>query len=264
MLGLALISKPALEAAHDASALTRGGPLFIEDRQARARIFATRGTRHSGIPPTSLTPGTQKKTATGGKVFSRQSEVAELRWAAARRAVARIARPGAGGSHVRPHRLEHRADGCAREEPVRQALPFVSDPGGDELPRIGGLDALYHSFSQLRRARSHAHIDHRWHHHLGHVSDQVAGRRPRCRRLVVCLLLHSQQRAVEVQQLAGEWISIQQISSAAPTFRVRTGGNRRARHHIFSRLTRNALNSGVRALASPTKGVSAFASQYRP
>src|SRR5207244_2347539 len=39
------------------------------------------------------------------------------------------------------------------------------------------------------------------------------------------------------------------------------GGPRR--HPIFSTFTRNALNSGVRAFASPTKGVSAFASQYR-
>jgi len=33
-------------------------------------------------------------------------------------------------------------------------------------------------------------------------------------------------------------------------------------HQSFSMFTRNALNSGVRALASPTNGVSAFASQY--
>src|SRR5205814_2579339 len=34
------------------------------------------------------------------------------------------------------------------------------------------------------------------------------------------------------------------------------------RHEIFSMFTRNALNSGVRAFASPTNGVSAFASQF--
>src|SRR5207253_2831506 len=41
-------------------------------------------------------------------------------------------------------------------------------------------------------------------------------------------------------------------------------GDGKSVHQIFSMFTRNALNSGVRELASPTNGVSALASQLAP
>src|SRR4029453_11976900 len=44
--------------------------------------------------------------------------------------------------------------------------------------------------------------------------------------------------------------------------RARAGVDAWHSHHIFSMLTRNALNSGVRALASPTNGVRALASRW--
>src|SRR5260370_6546565 len=77
-------------------------------------------------------------------------------------------------------------------------------------------------------------------------------------------ILDSQERAVKVEDLAGEQVAGAQVLGSAAAVRVGPGGDGGGRHHIFSRLTRKALNSGVREFASPTKGVSALASQYRP
>src|SRR5207249_11581167 len=75
----------------------------------------------------------------------------------------------------------------------------------------------------------------------------------------------SQERAVEVGQLPGEALARAQLGHPpAPLRPDPLSRGDRDRHHSFSTFTRNALNSGVRAFASPTKGVSALASQYLP
>src|SRR4029077_7619851 len=82
-----------------------------------------------------------------------------------------------------------------------------------------------------------------------------------------CALLHVEQRGVESQQLGGERVTLEQLpgpASAAGTALHREWRALQPLHQIFSMLTRNALNSGVRELASPTNGVSALASQLAP
>src|SRR5437016_522080 len=53
-----------------------------------------------------------------------------------------------------------------------------------------------------------------------------------------------------------------ELACALAALLVRRSRLRYQCHQSFSIFTRNALNSGVLALASPTNGVSAFASQY--
>ena len=77
----------------------------------------------------------------------------------------------------------------------------------------------------------------------------------------------SSSALVEPQELRGERMALEQLPGPAPApgpglHRARRDGE--PRHQIFSMLTRNALNSGVRELASPTNGVSALASQLAP
>src|SRR5207249_11566152 len=62
----------------------------------------------------------------------------------------------------------------------------------------------------------------------------------------------------------GKAVAPAQLRNATATIGPEAVGGQCGRHQIFSRLTRNALNSGVRAFASPTNGVSALASQYLP
>ena len=96
---------------------------------------------------------------------------------------------------------------------------------------------------------------------LGHVGGEIGRRRRGCGRLPERFLLDGEQRAVKIKQLAGKALPRSQLRDASPSLSPDIVGGERHRHHIFSRLTRNALNSGVRALASPTNGVSALASQ---
>src|SRR5437763_1245648 len=70
-------------------------------------------------------------------------------------------------------------------------------------------------------------------------------------------LLDRQQSAIEVEELAGKPLAGAELRHPAPAFGPDVGVRQRHRHQIFSTLTRNALNSGVRAFASPTNGVSA-------
>src|SRR5437763_16723564 len=72
------------------------------------------------------------------------------------------------------------------------------------------------------------------------------------------------QSDVEGQRPGGEVVPLAQVLGPPAGSRPRTRLNSRHGHHIFSMLTRNALNSGVRELASPTNGVSALASQCWP
>ena len=208
-----------------------------------------------------MTARADEETAAGGEVFAGDREVAELRESPACRTVARIAQPDAGRRHLGTKSLEHRTHGRPRQVPVGQAQRFAADPGGDDFARIGPREAIRHSLAQLLRAGGDARVHDRRHHHLGHVRDEIPGGWHRRAGRVIGFLLNHQDGAVEIQHLAGERVPVSQVLRSAAAVRVRPGGDRRLRHHIFSRLTRKALNSGVRELASPTKGVSALASQ---
>ena len=75
-------------------------------------------------------------------------------------------------------------------------------------------------------------------------------------------LLRVHQREVKAQRLIGEVEARAELARAIASLAVRRDLVSEERHEIFSMFTRNALNSGVRAFASPTNGVSAFASQF--
>src|SRR3989442_16028614 len=79
-------------------------------------------------------------------------------------------------------------------------------------------------------------------------------------------LLDDGEGPVETQHLRGVRIALGEFRGAFPAQRPGVRGDRGFQdlHQIFSRFTRKALNSGVYALASPTKGVSALASQFAP
>src|SRR2546423_197641 len=74
-------------------------------------------------------------------------------------------------------------------------------------------------------------------------------------------LRDGQESAIEIEELARESLAGAELRHPAPALGPNVGVRKRHRHQIFSTLTRNALNSGVRAFASPTNGVSALASQ---
>src|SRR2546422_389664 len=96
----------------------------------------------------------------------------------------------------------------------------------------------------------------------GGTPGDAAGRRRRGAGVEEGLILDWQKRGEEAQQLSSERMTLlEDLGPGSPRL-PRLGQD--LEHQIFSRLTRNALNSGVRALASPTNGVSALASQYRP
>src|SRR5262249_61372520 len=113
---------------------------------------------------------------------------------------------------------------------------------------------------------------------IGRVPGQRCRYRSILERAEERLLLHVEQARIEREQRRREGVALQQLTSPAPApspdlhrerrhrdsfHRARRG--RGLRHHqIFSMLTRKALNSGVRELASPTNGVSALASQFAP
>src|SRR5439155_498502 len=91
----------------------------------------------------------------------------------------------------------------------------------------------------------------------GTLRTPALGRRRRGAGVEEGLLLDWQKRGEEAQQLSSERMPLlQDLGPGSPRL-PRLGQD--LEHQIFSRLTRNALNSGVRALASPTKGVSALA-----
>src|SRR5256885_416001 len=90
---------------------------------------------------------------------------------------------------------------------------------------------------------------------------EVAGTRRCRRRLDKRLFLNPKQSTIEVEQLPGKALAPAQFRDSTAAVGPQTIGGQRGRHQIFSRLTRNALNSGVRAFASPTNGVRALAIQ---
>src|SRR3989475_11148043 len=79
-------------------------------------------------------------------------------------------------------------------------------------------------------------------------------------------LLHDGEGVVETEHLGRVRIALGEFRGAFAAQRPRVRGDRGFEnlHQIFSRFTRKALNSGVYALASPTNGVSALASQFAP
>ena len=103
-----------------------------------------------------------------------------------------------------------------------------------------------------------------------HVAGEARGLGSIVQRPQERALLHVEQRLIEPQQVsAANGMALGELPGPAaapgPGLRGERGDRRRAcLHQIFSMLTRNALNSGVRELASPTNGVSALASQLAP
>src|SRR5262249_59493888 len=102
---------------------------------------------------------------------------------------------------------------------------------------------------------------------LRDVGHEVGRRGPVFERGRECAFLRIEERQVEPKHLAGKGSPLDELGRPPPALRPAgddRGGRREAFHQIFSMLTRNALNSGVRELASPTNGVSALASQLAP
>src|SRR3989442_11130969 len=131
--------------------------------------------------------------------------------------------------------------------------------------------------TQRTRSRFNGDIDHCWEDVLrcegGNAPSPTLPRkrgRERLRRgggkLALTRLLHDGQGLVETQHFRGVRVALGEFRRALPTKRPRVRGDCGFQdlHQIFSRFTRNALNSGVYAFASPTNGVSEFASQFAP
>src|SRR5262249_4342851 len=78
-------------------------------------------------------------------------------------------------------------------------------------------------------------------------------------------LLDIEKGQGERQHFSRERIPQPQLLGPAPARGPRRGGNPSGLlHPIFPTFTRNPCDSGVPAFASPTKGVSALASQWSP
>ena len=208
-----------------------------------------------------MTASADKKAAARGEVLISAGEEAELRRSAAARAVSFVPRAGAGRRSLRAQSLEHRAQRRARQIPLDHVLVVARHPGRNQVVRFGGLDAARHRVAQLHGTGGNAHVNHGGYHSLDHVGDQFSNRWKGQPRFPKRVLLNGKKGAIEIEQLAREWLTPPQLGRSASAVRPRFSGERDRRHHIFSRLTRKALNSGVRALASPTKGVRALASQ---
>src|SRR6266571_713811 len=258
------VDQPALQPSNDAAAFPRRRPFFIEDREARTRRFAAAWAGHPGVSPAGLTARAEQEATTRSEVLISLGEKAELGRSAAARAVSFVPRADAGRGSLRAKGFENRAQRRTRQIPLDQVLVVARHPGANEVVRLGDLEAAHDRVAQLDRAGCEADVHHGWDNRLGHVGDQSSGgwRGRSC--VLKRILLNREKGAIEVQQLADERVASSHVSSPTAAFCPRSRGHSDRRHHIFSRLTRKALNSGVRALASPTKGVSALASQYRP
>src|SRR5262249_11754649 len=136
-----------------------------------------------------------------------------------------------------------------------------------EVVNVGAVEPSDDSLRQGGRAGRHRRFD--------NPGQQLAGEQAR-RGFVGDLgrkgrggfegrLLDIEKGQVESQNFSRERIPVPKLLGPAPARGPRRGGNRSGLlHHIFSTFTRNALNSGALAFASPTKGVSALASQWSP
>ena len=162
-------------------------------------------------------------------------------------------------SSVRSQSLEHRAERGARQVSLRGRLLVAEHPARDYRLGAGLVQTIRDLLGQALRTGAGCRVNDSGHHTLGHVSRDAAGRRRRGAGVEEGLLLDWQKRGEEAQQLSSERMTLlEDLGPGSPRL-PRLGQD--LEHQIFSRLTRNALNSGVRALASPTNGVSALASQ---
>ena len=118
------------------------------------------------------------------------------------------------------------------------------------IRRAGGLDERFGSsrLGGLHDARQHV---------LGRPLWKMLGAWPVRAGQVPDVLPHVDEGQVAAEHLGRERMAVPQGLRPRPMGFPRTVHRR----HIFSMFTRNALNSGVRELASPTNGVSALASQ---
>src|SRR5262249_42024250 len=132
--------------------------------------------------------------------------------------------------------------------------------------RISRLHSPHARGPEAVRPFRHRYRDDLGEHALGDVGGQPSGIEGALQRLQARRFLRIEEHRIKGQYLLGEGVAVGKLAGPAappgPAFpHLRRD---RLRHQTFSMFTRNDLNSGVRELASPTNGVSAFASQFAP
>src|SRR5215469_7225392 len=243
-------------------------PLGVgEDRQLRGGLLAASRARHARVDPALAAPMALEHPRTTDQRFASFHQVRDLGPSAAAGTPSVLRLPRAGGAGNRPERLEHGSGRRPREvfvhgilriarqprgddsgrialaEPLADGRPEGGGPGGDGGVGDGGHDVLRHVVGQSRR--------------IGSVVQSAEER----------ALLRIEQSFVETQELARERVTAGEMTGATAAARPDLLTAQRCGHLLhqtFSMLTRNALNSGVRELPSPTNGVSALASQFAP
>ena len=180
-------------------------------------------------------------------------------------AIRRPARARAAGRE--PQRFEHGRAGGARQILGDRVLSLAREPPRDELGSLAVARAVAYGRRQHRKSNGDCDLGDLVHDPDLRIDGQARGLELVVRGPEERGLLHAEQRFVTPQQLSGERMALGELSGPAtppgPDLRgERCDGD--FLHPIFSMFTKNALNSGVRALASPTNGVSALASQLAP
>src|SRR5215510_11891668 len=237
-----------------------------EDRQLACGLLAAARTCHPLVDPALAAAAACEHARPAHERLAGVGQVRELRQSAAARARAFGPMAGTGRAGRRPQRFEHRCRRGPRQIFVDGVLRLAREPAADQLHRLAVAEPVLHGSRQHRRARGQRRFHDVTHDSFRHVRGDSRGLGPVVASLEKGGFLRVEQRFVEAQELGREWIARGELAGPAPPPGPRLGRADEGDlvHPIFSMFTRNALNSGVRELASPTNGVSALASQLAP
>ena len=123
----------------------------------------------------------------------------------------RVTRTPASCPGLRVERLEHRTQRGSREVAVDDRLLVAGDPSLDHADWPLRLQAMDQLRTQPVGAGEQAHVDHPGDDDLGDIGRDVIRGRQSCGRLLERCLLDTEERAVEIEQLAGEALTRAQL-----------------------------------------------------
>src|SRR6266513_2715288 len=234
-----------------------------ENRHLRTRRLAARRAGHSAHHPCVGAARAHESALRRQKSLARFREYRDLRKAAAARAM-----PIVGGLAAPERRrqigecLEHRLSARSSEERVRTRCLVAVEPCLDKPLEVGLVKTNQRGLAKGLSARSDRRLHDPGQRRANNIGREVVAAGAIGPRSLESALLRIDNREVEPERLLCEVEARPELACALAALLVRRRRFGKERHQSFSIFTRNALNSGVLALASPTNGVSAFASQY--
>src|SRR5438105_12005185 len=233
-----------------------------EDRHLRPGRLAARRARHATQHPLVRAARAHESALRREKRLARLRKHSDLRKPTASRAgsLCRIARPELGRDLG--ERLEHWLGAGACEERVRAGGLVAVEPRLDEPLEVCLMETKQSGLAQRLGAGGDPRLHDPRQGGANDISREVVAAGPIEPRSLESALLRIDDGEIERERLLCEVEAHAELARALAALRVSRRLFGKQRHQSFSMLTRNDLNSGVRAPTSPTIGVSAFASQY--